>query len=126
MWDIRQKKRLYTVQHNSYVYQVQVFAAGSRFDLISCSFKDNVKVWRDEKLVKTLVHSDFCYGFHLNSEKTMLAVAHYKGVTVWSTADWKKLADLEIGVIMGVNFNSVSTKIIAAHNNGQLSVIDLE
>ena len=56
----------------------------------------------------------------------MLAVANYKGVTVWSTADWKKLTNLEIDMIVGVNFNSDSTKIIAAHFDGQLSVIDLE
>ena len=56
----------------------------------------------------------------------MLAVGHSSGLTVWSTADWKKLADLEIDWIEGINFNSDSSKIIAAHENGQLSVIDLE
>ena len=94
--------------------------------MISCGNDDTIKVWKDEKLVKNLDHSNYCRGFQLNSEKTMLAVGYSSGITVWSTADWKKLTDLEIGHTEGVNFNSDSSKIIAAHRNGQLSVIDLE
>ena len=126
VWDIRQKKRLYTVKHSSTVKIVQLFPVGSSYDLITSSGDSTVKVWSGGELVKTLAHPNCCYRFHLNSDKTMLACSYYGGVRVWSTADWKQLAELKIGPIQDVNFNSTSNKIIAAHDDGKISIIDLE
>ena len=56
----------------------------------------------------------------------MLTAAYDNGVTVWSTANWKKITDQKIGYIMDVHFNSESNKIIAAHWKGEISIIDLE
>ena len=125
IWDIRQKQRLYTIEHINYVRKVQLLPSGSCYDLIT-SGDTTIKVWNGGELVKTLEHSSSCYSFHLNPERTMLACSHQEGVTVWSTADWKNLADLKIDWIVDVKFNSASNQIIAAHYKGEVSIIDLE
>ena len=56
----------------------------------------------------------------------MLTAAYDGGVTVWSTADWKKITDQKIGGIADVHFNSDSNKIIAAERYGKISIIELE
>ena len=85
-------------------------------------------------MVRTLDHSDFCKRFHLNSDKSMLAVGtgyasnndNEGGVTVWSTADWKKIAEVKIGEIVDVKFNSGSNKILAVRRSGEISMVDIE
>ena len=128
VWNIRQKKHLYTVKHDHHVEQVKLFPAGSIFDMISCSWDESVKVWKQEKLVQTLQHSDRCRRFDLNSEGTLLAVGYGSGsnggVTIWSTTEWKKLADLILGWTVDVRFNS--NKILAAHCDARISIVDLE
>ena len=56
----------------------------------------------------------------------MLAVGYLSGVRVWSTTDWKELADLKIGNIEDVKFNSASNKILAADFDGKLHIINLD
>ena len=56
----------------------------------------------------------------------MLAVGYLSGVRVWSTTDWKELADLKIGNIEDVKFNSASNKILAACGSGEIFIIGLE
>ena len=126
VWNLRQKKLLYTVKHDAWVRHVKLFPSGSNYDLISSSSDKIVKFWKQGQLVRTLEHSDDCYNFSFDSEQRMLAVANWEGIAVWSTSDWKKLADLKIGWIVDVHFNSTSTKILAAGSSGEISIIDLE
>ena len=125
VWDIRERRHLYTIKQSLGVDEVQLFSTGSSYDLIS-SGASRMQVWKGDKLFQTLQHSNYTTRFHFNSDKSMLAVGNWNGVTVWSTADWKKLADLEIGNIKDVNFNSASNKILATSYYGEVSIIDLE
>ena len=104
---------------------MQFFPSEHSYDLISSGDK-TLEVWKEGKLVKSLQHSNDCWRFHLNSDKSLLAVGYDSGVTVWSTAAWTRLADLEIGDIMDVKFNSASNVILAAQWNGKLHIVNLD
>lgn len=126
VWNISKKRRLYAVKNGGHVNQVQLFSPGHSFDLMISSYDGSVKVCKEGKVIQTLEHSNGCYRFQLNTEKTLLAVGYRDGLALWSTADWSKLADQKIGHIVDVHFNSTSSKVIAADRQGEVSVIDLE
>ena len=106
--------------------QVKLFPGGSNYDLISSSKDKSVKFWKEGQLVQTSQYSNYCYRLNFDSERRLLTVGYGSGITVWSTTDWDNLADLKIGEIVDVRFNSTSTKILAAHYGGKISIIDLQ
>ena len=126
VWNISKKRRLYTVKNGGHVNQVKLLPPGLTYDLMISSYDGSIKVCKDGKVVQTLEHSNGCYRFQLNQEKTLLAVGYRDGLTLWSTADWAKLADQKIGHIVDVHFNLASSKAIVADREGEVSVIDLE
>ena len=76
VWNILKKKKLYSIKHGSSINHVQFIPTESYFDLITSSRDQTVKVWKDGKLRQILKHSNYCYGFHFDSQKQMLAVAY--------------------------------------------------
>ena len=126
VWNILKKNKLYSIKHGSSVNHVQLITTESYFDLITSSRDQTVKVWKDGKLRQTLKHSNYCYGFHFDSQKQMLAVAYSGEVAIGSTTDWKLIVDKKIGEIMDVCFNENSSQILAAEILGDIYVLDLE
>ena len=61
VWDIRRKERLYTIKHENSVYQVQLFPAGSSYDLIS-SAKSWYEFYNSTTFQYTLhIYKLFCF-----------------------------------------------------------------
>ena len=86
-----------------------------------------IRIWdlTDGKLLHKLKLPDWCNNFDLNSDRTLLAVAHEKGVSIWNFLSLSKIKEIELNAVMDVRFNESGTKLIVGQYNGQVSKIDL-
>ena len=83
-----------------------------------------IRIWdlTDGKLLKL---PDWCNNFDLDSERTLLAVAHEKGVSIWNFSSLSKITEVELNAVMDARFNESGTTLIVGQYNGQVSKIDL-
>ena len=96
--------------------------------LLSCG-DTTVRFWNleDGTPLNTL-HLDtgsWCNNFDLNSESTLLAVAHYKGVSIYNFSSLVRIYKIELEDVADVRFNEPGTRLIVGQKNGQVSKIDL-
>ena len=114
--------QLFEVTHESYVYCVKVVGEM----VISCGDK-SVRIWnlQDGKLLHKLQLSGWCLNFDMNNEKTLLAVAHTAGVSIWDFFDKIRISETELSTVSDVRFNEQGTTLIVGQFDGQVSKIDL-
>ena len=120
--DMKTRKELYRLMHDD-----EVRCVSFHNDLIiSASSDKSVRIWKKstgEKL-HSLVHEDECWNFDLSPNCAFIAVAQNKGVSIWSLASFKKVAELNLGVVSDVRFQT-NDKIIAALHEGHVYLIKL-
>lgn len=92
-------------------------------DLIISAHSDKTICIRDAlkgELLEKLEHAAPCGNFDMSPDGTMLAVAHDKGVTVWSnrTTPMKKIDDYDLERVYDVRFQT-DDKIIAVTGRRQ-------
>ena len=94
--------------------------------VLSCGDK-SIQSWNleDGKLLHKLQLPDWCYNFDLNSEKSLLAVAHESGVSIWNFSNKVQIMEIELDEVTDVRFNEYGTTLIVGQNEGQVSKIDL-
>ena len=94
--------------------------------VISCGYKA-IRIWElnNGKQLHKLDLPSFCNNFDLNTDETLLAVAHEKGVSIWNFLSLSKIKEIELNAVMDVRFNESGTKLIVGQYNGQVSKIDL-
>ena len=118
--------KLFEVAHNGPVYCVKL--VGNR--LVSCG-DTTIRIWSlaDGSSLHTLYLPGLCINFDLNSEGTLLAVAHYQGVSIYNFSSLDKIAEKKPATpnsyVSDVRFNEPGTKLIIGQYNGQVSKIDL-
>ena len=93
--------------------------------VITASLDKTVRVWetRTGKLLHTLTHLGGCVNVDINPDKTLLAVAHHGGVTLWCLETFTNLGQAELGRVTDVRFLN-NKRIIAGLYNGQVYLID--
>ena len=74
--------------------------------VITASVDKKVRVLetRTGKLLHTLTHLAGCVNVDINPDKTLLAVAHYDGVTLWSLETFTNLGNAQLGRVTDVRF----------------------
>ena len=94
--------------------------------IVSCGDK-TVRLWnlKNGKLLRKLQLPYLCRCFDLNSDETLLAVAHLKGVEIWDFSSLVKLTEIELKSVNDVRFNEPGTKLIVGQSDGHIFKIDL-
>ena len=103
--------------------------------VISCG-DTTVRMWSlpHGKLLHTLDLPDSCTDFDLNSESTLLAVAHAIGVSIYDLSSVAQIMEIDFtpfinvrqsDYVTDVRFNESGRKLSVAQHNGQVSKIDL-
>lgn len=80
---------------------------------------------KDGKFLHQIRLPDWCRNFDLNSQKTLLAVAHDEGVSIWNFSNLVKISETELKSVFDVRFNKAGTRLIVGQKDGQISKIDL-
>ena len=95
--------------------------------LVSCGDK-TVRIWslKDGTLLHELKLPGRCNNFDLNSERTLLAVAHNKGVSIWDFRNLVQIREIELDIANDVRFNEPGTTLIIGQLNGQVSKVSLD
>ena len=114
--------QLFEVAHDNKVWCVTVVGKM----VISCGDK-TVRIWnlKDGKLLHKLQLSGWCRNFDLNSGKTILAVAHHEGVSIWDFENRIQISEIELNKVNDVRFNEPGTTLVVGQFDGQVSKIDL-
>ena len=122
VWSLETNRKLFEVAHESNVHCVKVVDKM----VISCGDKA-VRIWslEDGKLLHKLHLPDRCRNFDLNSEKSLLAVAHDQGVSLWDFSNVVQVMEIELYYVSDVRFNEHGTTLIVGQKQGQVSKIDL-
>ena len=122
VWSLATNRKLYEAAHDSSVWCVKIVNKM----LVSCGDK-TVRLWSldDGKLLHKLQLPSWCYNFDLNTGKTILAVAHYEGVSIWDFHNLIQTMEIELDHVNDVRFNEPGTTLIVGQSNGQVSKIDL-
>ena len=86
-----------------------------------------IRIWNLENgaLLRKIQLPAGCYNFDLNSETTLLAVAHGKGVSIYDFPKLKKIMEVELTEVADVRFNEPGTRLIVGQNDGKIFKIDL-
>ena len=94
--------------------------------IVTCG-DTTVRIWNLEngKLLHKLKLPSWCKNFDLNSEKTLLAVAHQQGVSIWDFHNRIQIMEIELNDVTDVRFNEHGTTLIVGQFDGQVSRIDL-
>ena len=87
-----------------------------------------VRIWnlKDGSLLHELKLPGQCNNFDLNSERTLLAVAHNKGVSIWNFRNLIQISEIELNIANDVRFNEPGTILIIDQRNGQVSKVTLD
>ena len=122
VWNMTSGSQLYEVAHDGNVYCVKVVDKS----LVSCGDK-TVRIWnlKDSTLLHKLSLPSWCFNFDLNSEKSLLAVAHDQGVSIWDFTNVIQISEIELDKVSDVRFNMHGTTLILGQKDGQVSKIDL-
>ena len=94
--------------------------------IVTCADK-TVRIWSLEngELLDKLQLADACTSFDLNSDQTLMVVAHHKGVSIWNFSSMIKITEIALDIVTDVRFNDHGTQLIVGQFHGQVSKIDL-
>ena len=94
--------------------------------LVSCGHT-TVRFWNvtDGKQLHQLEITDYCAMFDLNPGRTLLAVAHNSGVSIWDFSSRTKLTEINFNDVVDVRFNEDGTKLIVGQYDGQVSLVGM-
>ena len=122
VWKMTSSSQLFEGAHEDVVECVKVVDNL----VLSCADK-TLRIWnlRGGNLLQKLHLPQWCRNFDLNSEKTVLAIAHDEGVSIWDYSKRNKIMEIELHQVNDVRFNEAGTKLIVGQFNGQVSRIDL-
>ena len=118
--DMKAKKELFRLEHDNYVYWVSFHN-----DLIISSSHDKTtRIWNKSngEQLHSLMHEGKCETFDINTNGTLIAVAHAEGVSIWSLANYDKVSELKLSKVTDVRFQT-NDKIIATLTDGQAHLI---
>ena len=116
------RSKLFEFSHEDKVWCVKIVDKM----VLSCGDRSvRIRNLEDGKLLYKLRLLGWCYNFDLNSEKTLLAVAHAGGVTIWDFTHILRIMEIELETILDVRFNEHGTTLILGHYDGEISRIDL-
>ena len=95
--------------------------------LVSCGDK-TIRIWNltDGTLLHELRLPGLCNNFDLNNERTLLAIAHSKGVSTLDFQNLIQVMDLELNDVNDVRFNMDGTRLIIGQFNGQVSKVSFD
>ena len=122
VWNMTSSSQLFEVLHEDIVWCVNIVGEM----IVSCGGK-TVRIWNleDGKLLHKLQLFSWCKNFDLNSEKSLLAVAHDQGVSIWDFTNVIQISEIELDKVSDVRFNMHGTTLILGQKDGQVSKIDL-
>ena len=114
--------QLFSVSHNDQVNCVKIVDEL----LVTCG-ENTVRFWKVENgdPLDTLYLPNWCHNFDLNSEQTLLAVAHRNGVSIYKFSSRIKLMEIELEEATDVRFNEPGKRLIASQYDGKIFKIDL-
>ena len=94
--------------------------------IVSCADK-TVRIWSLEQgqLLYKLQLADMCTSFDLNSDNTLMAVAHHKGISIWDFSSMIEIIEIDLDMVTDVRFNEPGTQLIVGQFHGQVSKIEL-
>ena len=115
--------KLTEVAHTEMVYCVKIVDKL----LVTCG-DTTVRIWNitDGKQLHKLQLLGWCSTFDLNSDRTLLAVAHQHGVSIYNFSSLSKLTEIQLFKVMDVRFNEPGTMLIVGQHDGQLTIIKLD
>ena len=67
----------------------------------------------------------WCYNFDLDSKRTLLAVAHATGVSIWNFSSLNMIIKVELDEVTDVRFDETGTQLIIGQYDGYVSKMDL-
>ena len=122
VWNLVTNKLLFEFAHEALVHGVKIVDKM----VLSCGDK-TLRIWNltDGNLLHKLQLPSWCYNFDLNSEKTLLAIAHFDGVSIWDFLNVIQLMEVSMNEVYDVRFNEQGTTLIVGQSDGQVSKIDL-
>ena len=122
VWNMASSSKLFEVSHDGDVWCVKIVGKM----IVSCGDK-TVRIWslEDGTLLHKLQLPSWCWSFDLNSEKTLLAVALDRGVSIWDFANRIEISEIKLDMVTDVRFNEQGTTLIVGQFDGQISKIDL-
>ena len=128
VWNMTSGSQLFEVAHDNQVWCVKVVDEM----IVSCGDK-TVRIWnlKNSKLLHKLQLPGGCRNFDLNSERTVLAVAHHIGVSIWDFQNLIQIMEIELNDVNvnGVNdvrFNMHGTRLIFGQFDGQITKVSLD
>ena len=128
-----EKVQVWNMQTNRKVAQFQIGNKVTCVKLhknrvISSSLDQSVKIWDVyTHQLCNLSHTNACYNFDLNPDKTVLAVACKTAVVLWDYEKAKKIKEFNLGKNMcDVRFNPAGNTLVAGSDDGRVFKIDLQ
>ena len=120
LWDIRQQKQLWQVEHDDDVNCVKVHGEV----VISASDDKTVKIWNrnDGRQLHNLQHDHWCRNFDVRDN--VLVVAADNGVYIWSLNDRRKIKKIDLEEVHDVRIQQRT--IIAGCFNGEVHKIEMK
>ena len=133
VWNIEKQIKLYEVDHGHAVYCVKIVD-----ELLLASGGIMVKIWnlKSGNLLHKLQLPNMLCNFDLDPQNTLLAVAHYHGVSIWDFSSLKSfdgldysvrspIMDIKLQDVMDVRFNEPGTRLIVGQYDGKVFKVDL-
>ena len=122
VWNMKTNAKLFEVAHDYDVHCVKI--VDNR--LVSCG-DQTIRFWKlkNGNLLRTLYLPSWCNNFDLNSDSTLLAISHQKGVSIYDFQNLMKIMEIELNQVMDVRFNESGTKLIVGQYDGKVFKIDL-
>jgi len=115
VWDMSAETEMFRLKHDD-----SVTCVAFHNELIVSSCSDNsVSIWDKStgQLRHSLTHQDECYNFDISPNGTLLAVAHYEGLSIWSfDGNYDKLAELDLGDVRDARFQTDDTIVAGCHD----------
>ena len=122
VWNMTSGSQLFEALHDGHVHCVEVLGKM----IMSCGGTTlQIRNLEDGKLLHKLQIPNWCHNFDLNSEKTLLAIAHAEGVSIWDFINKILIMEMELSKVNDVRFNEPGTTLIVGQEDGQVSKIDL-
>ena len=125
LWNMQTNRKVQQFQHEDDVMCVQLHDNL----VISSSMDKSVKIWdvSTGNVHQNLSHSNVCYNFDLNPDKTVLAVACATAVVLWDFKKAKMIKEFSLEkTIVDVRFNPAGDKLVAGSVNGSVFKIGLQ
>ena len=120
---MKQNVQLIEVAHTNWVYCVKLVGKL----LVSCG-DTTIQIWNvtSSKQLHILNLPSWCYNFDLDSKRTLLAVAHGTGVSIWNFSSLNKIIEMELDNASDVRFDETGTQLIIGQYDGQVTKMDLQ